>query len=137
MASWWQTSRWPGAPTGRRRSCRTAPVRRTARPPAPGWRQRGSSQAAPPCRAVRARGYRGGAWTSGGNSRAENRVPILSRDREGRLPNLRRSIDQAAVERRQKTVVEGIRNGWPLAELEILGELLDRLLEPRGVDATE
>ena len=49
----------------RRRSCRTAPARRIARRPARDWRRPESSPAAPPCRAVRARGCKGAAWTSG------------------------------------------------------------------------
>src|SRR5690348_18109547 len=47
------------------------------------------------------------------------------------------SIDQPAVERRQKTVVENLRRRRPLAELEIVGDLLDRLVEPRWIDAAE
>src|ERR1700754_3362252 len=50
----------------RRRSCRTAPVRRTARRPAADWRPRESSPAAPPFPATAERGYRGGGGICGG-----------------------------------------------------------------------
>ena len=50
----------------RRRCGRTAPARRIGRRPAADWRRRGSSPAAPPCRATQGRGYRGEAWTCHG-----------------------------------------------------------------------
>src|SRR5882724_2697799 len=47
------------------------------------------------------------------------------------------SIDQAAAERRQEGVVENIRRGWPFLELEILGDLIDRPLEPGRIDSAD
>ncbi len=47
------------------------------------------------------------------------------------------SIDQAAAARRQEAVVENIGCRWPFAEFEILGNLVDRPLEPDRVDSAE
>jgi hypothetical protein len=72
----------------------------------------GSSQAAPPCRAVRARGCRGGAWTCDGNSEGgPQRNCNLIRLRWGHTSVARSfcSIDQPAIERRQEVVVKDLR----------------------------
>ena len=47
------------------------------------------------------------------------------------------SIDQAAVGRRQELVVENIRKLRPPLKPEILRELIDRPLEPDGIDAAD
>src|SRR5712672_856273 len=47
------------------------------------------------------------------------------------------SIDQPAVERRQEGGVEDIGRRRPLLELEVLGDLADRTLEPFGINAAD
>src|SRR5438874_480429 len=56
-----------------------------------------------------------------------------------RLLTMRRksSIDQPAVERRQEGSVEDIGRRRPLLELEVLGDLADRTLEPFGINAAD
>src|SRR3954451_14276862 len=65
--------------TARRRSCRTAPVRRTARRPAADWQPRASSPAAPRFPATAARGCRGGAGTYGAYSLCRRELGHLQR----------------------------------------------------------
>src|ERR1700733_9199123 len=70
-----------------RRNGRTAPARRIAPRPAADWRRPESSPAAPPCRAIQERGYKGeagtcrdGLWSA---ERTIVRKRILIRDRPG------------------------------------------------------